>query len=440
MKRPTGTTMSGNRADAIISGAAPRLPRMYVPRQRLFETLDHATGDTGAAVTLLVAPAGAGKTLGVSGWLRQRDRADDAVWVHADPTWDAARLAEVLGDGSRLVVVDDAHTLPSAALRLVDHRLTDAPETLRLLLLSRWDLPLTRLVPELLGHLTILRGDLLRMDDEESAALVVEHARTDRPRGRRRRSARTRRAGARRSCSRPRRWAPPPTRSRRPTGYRRGTRHRRPRRERGVRGAPAPRAAPAALRRRRGGRLGPDRGPALPRPAAPATSSPSWRPPGCWSAGSPPRSARRRRCGDAVPDPPAARRGRAAPARRRRRRRDAGPATVVARGPARPRARRRRARRSTGSSAVGEQDRGRRPARRPRACGWCWAGRARRSRRSCAATPDAVESHPAAWFAVALERWIVDDVSGAGTGWTGSWSTRSPDRSRPARRSRCARL
>ena len=139
------------------------------------------TGDTGAAVTLLVAPAGAGKTLGVSGWLRQRDRADDAVWVHADPTWDAARLAEVLGDGSRLVVIDDAHTLPSAALRLVDHRLTDAPETLRLLLLSRWDLPLTRLVPELLGHLTILRGDVLRMDDEEAAALIVEHSRSSSP-------------------------------------------------------------------------------------------------------------------------------------------------------------------------------------------------------------------------------------------------------------------
>ena len=52
---------------------------------------------------------------------------------------------------------------------------------MRLLLLSRWDLPLARLVPELLGHSTTLRGELLRMDPAESARLVIEHARTEDP-------------------------------------------------------------------------------------------------------------------------------------------------------------------------------------------------------------------------------------------------------------------
>ena len=48
---------------------------------------------------------------------------------------------------------------------------------MRLLLASRWDLPLTRLVPELLGHLTVLRGDLLRIDEAEATALVTPHLR-----------------------------------------------------------------------------------------------------------------------------------------------------------------------------------------------------------------------------------------------------------------------
>jgi ATP/maltotriose-dependent transcriptional regulator MalT len=83
--------------------------------------------------------------------------------------------------GIPLVVVDDAHALPTSTLRLLDERLNQAPDGLRLLLLSRWDLPLSRLVPELLGHFTILRGDVLRMSDAEALTLITEHARTDHP-------------------------------------------------------------------------------------------------------------------------------------------------------------------------------------------------------------------------------------------------------------------
>ena len=176
--------------DAGPPHGGPRLPRVYVPRPRLWERLDRATA---CAVTLLVAPVGAGKTLGVGGWLQHSDapQTTRAAWIHADGTWLPERLEAVLeaaagtpddeAAGPRLVVIDDAHALPAASVRLVDDRLNEAPERLRVLLISRWDLPLTRLLPELLGNLTVLRGDLLRMADAQCAALVAEHARTTDP-------------------------------------------------------------------------------------------------------------------------------------------------------------------------------------------------------------------------------------------------------------------
>ncbi|WP_247092542.1 LuxR C-terminal-related transcriptional regulator [Ornithinimicrobium sp. F0845] len=47
---------------------------------------------------------------------------------------------------------------------------------MRLLLLARWDLAISRLVPELLGHLTVIRGDALRLSDSEAASLILIHA------------------------------------------------------------------------------------------------------------------------------------------------------------------------------------------------------------------------------------------------------------------------
>ncbi|WP_242686325.1 LuxR C-terminal-related transcriptional regulator [Aeromicrobium sp. IC_218] len=164
-------------------GAPPHLPRAYVRRRALFDRLDAAVR---GPLTLLVAPAGTGKTLGVGGWARLRHRAP-VGWVQADPQWDAERLAEQLdlaasdGSGPRVVVVDDAHLLPSEALDLLEHRLSTDPASMRVVLLSRWDLPIRRLVPELLGHLSLLRGDVLRLDDDEAAELVAAHVRTDSP-------------------------------------------------------------------------------------------------------------------------------------------------------------------------------------------------------------------------------------------------------------------
>ena len=166
---------------------APRLPRAYVPRPRLWRALD--LGADGS-VTLLVGPPGAGKTLGAAGWVQRGsgldEQPDQAAWIHADGSWHSERLEALLEDAAssprpRLVVVDDAHQLPAASLRLIDERLSTAPESMRLLMLSRWDLPLSRMVPELLGHFTIVRGEILRLDESESAALITSHARTSAP-------------------------------------------------------------------------------------------------------------------------------------------------------------------------------------------------------------------------------------------------------------------
>lgn len=168
-------------------GDLPRLPRTYLPRRRLWERMDAATE---GAVTLVVAPAGAGKTLGVAGWLHHgtAPQTSGAGWLQAEPDMTPARLEEALADGldpeasdseaQRLLVVDDAHLLSAACLRMLDERLNARPEALKLVLLSRWDLPLTRLVPELLGNLNVVRGDVLLMTDEESTELITVHART----------------------------------------------------------------------------------------------------------------------------------------------------------------------------------------------------------------------------------------------------------------------
>jgi ATP/maltotriose-dependent transcriptional regulator MalT len=160
----------------------PILPRTLVPRDELWRRLDAATS---GPLTMVVAPAGAGKTLGAAGWIRSRGLADSAVWVTVTPELDADALSSLLGQASDrpdgLLVLDDAHRLPADAASLLDQRLTGDPESLHVLLLTRWDLPLSRLVPELLGHMTVLRGEALRLTSDELAALVREHARNDSP-------------------------------------------------------------------------------------------------------------------------------------------------------------------------------------------------------------------------------------------------------------------
>lgn len=159
---------------------APWLPRPYAPRHALWAHLDAATE---SAVTVLVAPAGAGKTLGVAGWLATTTPLAHPIWYAASARSTVAEVEDLLSKGygdptapPRLLVVDDAHLLSAACVRLVADRLDSDPERLRILLMARWDLAIPRLVPELLGHLTVLRGDVLRLSREESAWLALQHA------------------------------------------------------------------------------------------------------------------------------------------------------------------------------------------------------------------------------------------------------------------------
>ncbi|MET8518722.1 LuxR C-terminal-related transcriptional regulator [Nocardioides sp. NPDC004968] len=174
------TTRDG---DGAASAPWPRLPRVYVPRRALWADLDRSAD---AAITLLIAPAGAGKTLGVAGWLRQQigDGPPRAQrWVDADGTMTPDQLSGMIDEAAEgtppRIVIDDAHLLRAATHRMLNERLNDDPDSMRLVMISRWDLPFTRLVPELLGNFSVVRGNVLQLSDVEAEALIVEHARTD---------------------------------------------------------------------------------------------------------------------------------------------------------------------------------------------------------------------------------------------------------------------
>ena len=66
-----------------------------MPRARLWSQLDD-TAD--ASVRLLVAPVGAGKTLGVSGWVRSSDRMGHTRWISGDLSWTPERMTELLDE------------------------------------------------------------------------------------------------------------------------------------------------------------------------------------------------------------------------------------------------------------------------------------------------------------------------------------------------------
>ena len=173
------------------SAPAPTLAAGLVERPRLFELLDHGTQN---AVTLVAAPAGSGKTMLVSSWLRSRAQLATAwVSIQRDETdathfWgqvlDAVRdsgaldahdplttlvpggheefdqrLREGLArlEPTLLLVLDDLHHLRSEeALQALEQLLADAPPRLRTLITSRRD-------PKLGLHRLRLTGDLLEI-------------------------------------------------------------------------------------------------------------------------------------------------------------------------------------------------------------------------------------------------------------------------------------
>jgi LuxR family transcriptional regulator, maltose regulon positive regulatory protein len=180
----------------------PKPPADVVPRPRLLDRLDEGTLDS--VLTLLSAPPGAGKTVLLGSWLRERIPDRRIAWVQLregdrTPVWqrllDAARPdggpasppAPVGGpadDGSLalaeefvatleqrseplVLVVDDLHYAPPAALAALDRVVRAPPSALRLVAASRIDPPLSL-------HLLRVTGDLAEIRAHELAFTAAE--------------------------------------------------------------------------------------------------------------------------------------------------------------------------------------------------------------------------------------------------------------------------
>src|SRR5262245_34652821 len=165
--------------EALAAGRAPRLPSTLVSRERLHVALDRGVR---SPLMMLVAPVGTGKTVLLSDWAgRRRAAGGDVLWV---PGHETDALEEFLtqltaGDASPYpdpVVVDDAHLLPAGTFSALSRVLTEAPQSVRLLMASRYDLPVPARELELRGLASTLRLRELRFADAEAADLVHAHA------------------------------------------------------------------------------------------------------------------------------------------------------------------------------------------------------------------------------------------------------------------------
>jgi LuxR family maltose regulon positive regulatory protein len=188
----------------------PPLPRHLVLRERLLTTLDDGAGER---LTLLSAPAGAGKTVLLSSWIQTRELPGIPCWLSLDADDNDAprliadllsalhdsgaiapgdaleRLTAPLGNDTEsflpllvnalaelrapvVLVLDEIHELTSAqATTTIDFLVRHAPEQLRLVLAGRADppLPIERL--RVSGELTELRIGDLAFDRAETTEL-----------------------------------------------------------------------------------------------------------------------------------------------------------------------------------------------------------------------------------------------------------------------------
>ena len=209
--KPAPAPSAGAPAD-IRDPAVPRLMTGLVERPRLFALLER--GALGP-VTLITAPAGSGKTMLLSSWLRGAELPGPVAWVGVErdetdathfwgmvmdalrrsgairPDDPAAtlvpapaggqeeflrRLVEGLGRASRtvLLVLDDLHHLRSEdGLRCLEQLLARAPAQLRTFMVSRRDpkLGLHRL--RLAGELQEIRAADLDFTAEEAGELMA---------------------------------------------------------------------------------------------------------------------------------------------------------------------------------------------------------------------------------------------------------------------------
>ena len=185
----------------------PRRPSRYLRRSRLTDALD-ASVDSGRGVVLVSAPAGAGKSTLVNGWLDARDAG--VGWLQVDEGDDdpsrfwayvAAALADTLpglpgavrasiGDGldaavstvvnqiaergdDLVLVVDDYHLVTNDDVhRSVEQLISLRPANLTILVSTRVDPPFRLGRLRVRDQLTEVRAEHLRFDDEEATWLL----------------------------------------------------------------------------------------------------------------------------------------------------------------------------------------------------------------------------------------------------------------------------
>jgi ATP/maltotriose-dependent transcriptional regulator MalT len=153
----------------------PNVPSWAVPRTRLGSRLD---GSTAGLLTMISAPAGAGKTIGVASWARNLHPSVGAIWVRLRRgSTDRLPLDQIRAERGQLdevvVVCDDFPAEPSASLvQDLEVLLSQADRQLRIVLICSAPpiVPLHR--P---AHQTTINFDDLAMDENEVRLILDQH-------------------------------------------------------------------------------------------------------------------------------------------------------------------------------------------------------------------------------------------------------------------------
>jgi ATP/maltotriose-dependent transcriptional regulator MalT len=198
-----------------VKAQVPPLRGGLVVRERLVSRL---LGDGSSRLTVVVAPAGWGKTTLLGQWVRRLQAASPVAWVSLDESDDEPvrfwtyvltalqRVSPRVADGAlralgapgvdpvdvtlpvllnalaatderHVLVLDDYHVLTDAQLhKQVEFLVAYAPASLQVVIAGRYDpeLPLARL--RAAGQLTEVRAADLRFTSEEAGALVAQVA------------------------------------------------------------------------------------------------------------------------------------------------------------------------------------------------------------------------------------------------------------------------